>query len=80
MIIKQLNYRKQLFMAAVLIALGINLNVLLTNSTGGAGTVLIAIGGLFFISGMNVKRKVDEKAGLRNKKKDELPPPDDPFV
>ena len=51
-------YRRKIYFAIIIIALGI----VMTNTLGTSlGTVLIAIGGLFFISGMNDKRKADKK-------------------
>lgn len=51
-------YRRILFAGILIIALGVLLNT--TLKTGEAGTVLIAIGGLFFIFGMQQKRKEED--------------------
>ncbi|TNE59394.1 MAG: hypothetical protein EP344_08575 [Bacteroidetes bacterium] len=54
------NYRRPLFLGIILIALGIVFNTTLASSAGSLGTVLIAVGGLFFIIGMTRKRKAEE--------------------
>lgn len=45
------NYKKYIFIGIIMIALGVNFN-----SRGAIGTVLIALGGLFFIIGMRKKQ------------------------
>lgn len=52
-------YRKLIFLSIILIALGITFST--TLDQGSLGTVLIAVGGLFFIMGMAEKRKMDEQ-------------------
>ena len=54
------NYRRALLFGIILIALGIVFNTTLASSAGSLGTVLIAVGGLFFIIGMARKRKTEE--------------------
>jgi len=68
MINKQLNHRRLLFLGIILIALGVNFNTVLQDSVGSLGTVLIAVGGLFFIVSMNMKKKEDEKENINNNK------------
>lgn len=54
-------YRKTLFAGITIIALGIVFTTTLSKYSGSLGVVLIAVGGLFFIAGMNEKRKVDRE-------------------
>jgi hypothetical protein len=54
-------YERPLFLSAVIIALGITLTTVLKDTLGSVGIVFIAVGGLFFIIGMNKKRKKDEQ-------------------
>jgi hypothetical protein len=60
------SYQKRLFAAIIIIALGISLSTTLSNAAGSLGTVLIAVGGLLFISGMAKKRSYDEKKKSAN--------------
>jgi drug/metabolite transporter superfamily protein YnfA len=53
-------YRRTIFFGIVLIALGVIFSTILKDVNSAIGTVFIAIGGLFFIVGMNKKRKEDE--------------------
>jgi drug/metabolite transporter superfamily protein YnfA len=53
-------YRKYIFAGIIIIALGIILSTTMAETMGSAGIVLIAIGGLFFIIGMSMRRKIDE--------------------
>lgn len=55
-----MNYRRFIFAGIVIIALGITFSTTLKEEVGSLGTVLIAVGGLFFIIGMSMKRKSDE--------------------
>ena len=48
-------------MGIIIIALGITFSSALKDTVGSLGTVFIAVGGLFFIIGMNMKRKEDER-------------------
>jgi Sec-independent protein secretion pathway component TatC len=50
-------YKRYIFIAIIIIALGITLTTTAKNTVGAIGTVFIAIGGLLFIIGMNKKRK-----------------------
>ncbi|MCB0665992.1 MAG: hypothetical protein KDC80_09235 [Saprospiraceae bacterium] len=50
------NYRRYILLAITLIALGVTFSNTMENVKT-LGTVLIAVGGLFFIIGMNQKRK-----------------------
>ena len=50
-------YRRYIFTAIIIIALGITFTATLKDTFGTLGTVFIAIGGLLFIIGMNKKRK-----------------------
>lgn len=51
-------HRKFIFLGIIIIALGITLSTTLSNT--GFGTVLLAVGGLFFIIGMKQKRDYDK--------------------
>ncbi len=53
--------RKFIFIGIIIIALGITFTTTLKDTVGSLGTVLIAVGGLFFIIGMSKKRKEDER-------------------
>jgi predicted membrane channel-forming protein YqfA (hemolysin III family) len=53
-------YQKFIFLGITIIALGITLSTNLADSAGSFGIVLIAVGGLFFIVGMNKKRQEDD--------------------
>ena len=50
-------YKSYIFIAIIIIALGITLTTTAKDTVGAIGTVFIAIGGLLFIIGMNKKRK-----------------------
>ena len=54
---EKLNYKRTFFISIILIALGVTFST--TLNIGSLGTVLIAVGGLFFIASMAKKRKVD---------------------
>jgi len=54
-------YRKFIFIGIIIIALGITFTTTLKDTVGSLGTVLIAVGGLFFIIGMSKKRKEGER-------------------
>lgn len=54
------NYKKYIFVGIIIIALGVTLSTTLKESVGSLGTVMIAVGGLFFIIGMNKKRQDNE--------------------
>lgn len=53
-------YRCTIFYVIVLIALGVIFSTILKDVNSAIGTVFIAIGGLFFIIGMNKKGKKDK--------------------
>lgn len=53
------DFKKHFFFALMLIALGIALSNTLDTRT--PGTVLVAIGGLFFIIAMSKKKQADEE-------------------
>ncbi|OZV70114.1 hypothetical protein [Winogradskyella aurantia] len=55
------NYRRFIFIGIIIIALGITFTTTLKDTVGSLGTVLVAVGGLFFIIGMSKKRKEDEQ-------------------
>ena len=50
-------YKRYIFIAIIIIALGISFTTTAKDTIGAIGTVFIAIGGLLFIIGMNKKRK-----------------------
>ncbi|MDX2444883.1 MAG: hypothetical protein QNK30_13895 [Bacteroidales bacterium] len=60
MVEKLEKYRRYIFAGIVIIALGVTFSTTLKDSLGSLGTVFIAIGGLFFIIGMNMKKKEEE--------------------
>ncbi len=51
------NYRRLFFISIIMIAMGINLNTTWKGEFGTLGTVLIAVGGLFFIMAMGKKKE-----------------------
>lgn len=53
-------YKRFIFLGITIIALGVVFNTSLKDTAATLGTVLIAVGGLFFIIGMSKKRKEDE--------------------
>lgn len=55
MIMKNSASKKRIYMGIILISLGVVMNTSL--DVGAIGTVMIAIGGLFLISGMAKKRE-----------------------
>ena len=54
-------YRRPIYLGIIIIALGIVINTTLKTSLG---TVLIAVGGLFFITGMSRKKKREKNPAL----------------
>ena len=58
---KSENYRKYIYIGIMTIVLGAVFSTTMKDSVGSLGTVLIAVGGLFFIAGMQMKRKEKEK-------------------
>lgn len=61
------SYRKPLYVGIIIILIGIVLNNILSANMAPFGTVLIGVGALFFIIGINKKRVFEEQ----NKKDDE---------
>ena len=55
-------YKRPLFLGAVIIALGITFTTVLKETVGSIGIVFIAVGGLFFIIGMNYQRIIYKKS------------------
>jgi hypothetical protein len=53
-------YKRFIFIAILIVALGITFSTTMNDSLGSLGTVFIAVGGLFFIIGMRKKGKEDE--------------------
>lgn len=60
-IIDGIDHKKLIYLASIIIALGVILISILNESKRPIGVVMIAIGGLFFIIGMNKKQKEDKK-------------------
>jgi hypothetical protein len=59
---KQLEkYKRYIFVGIILIALGVTFSTTVNDNGTSLGSVLIALGGLFFIIGMKQKRDADEK-------------------
>jgi hypothetical protein len=53
-------YRRYIFLGITIIALGTTFSASMKDEVGSLGTVFIAIGGLFFVIGMSMKKKEDE--------------------
>ena len=56
------NYRRLFFISIIMIALGINLNATWKGEFGVLGTVLIVVGGLFFIMAMGKKKEESKES------------------
>lgn len=56
------SYRRFVYIGIIVIALGITFTTTLGDTFGSLGTVFIAVGGLFFIIGMNKKRMEEVQA------------------
>ena len=54
-------YRRLIFTGLIIISLGITTSTTSGEKFGSLGTVLIAVGSLFFIAGMSQKRKQDDE-------------------
>ncbi len=54
-------FQRIFFIGIILIALGVSFNTTLKDSLGSLGTVMIALGGLFFIAAMAEKRKMEKE-------------------
>lgn len=52
-------HRQYLFLGITLIALGVTLSTVFRNAESSIGVIFIAIGGLFFIIGMSMKKKTE---------------------
>lgn len=52
-------YKRYLFLGITTIALGVTFSSVFRNVEGALGTILIAVGGLFFIIGMSMKKKAE---------------------
>ena len=63
-----------IFMGIIIIALGIVLSTTLAEKVGAIGTVLIAVGGLFFIAGMSRKKQEEEIESQEEKSDNPLKP------
>ena len=55
---KRPNYKRTFFISIILVTLGVTFNTVL--DIGSFGTVLIAVGGLFFIASMAKKQKEED--------------------
>lgn len=53
-------YKRFIYIGIIIIALGVTFSTSLKEIAGSLGIVLISIGGLFFIIGMNKKKKETE--------------------
>ncbi len=53
--------RRLIFAGIIVIALGVTVSTTLNESVKSLGVVLLAVGGLIFITGMAEKRKEDER-------------------
>lgn len=54
-------FQRIFFIGIILIALGVSFNTAMKDSLGGIGTVLIGLGGLFFIAAMAQKKEMEEE-------------------
>ena len=54
-------HKRYIFIGMVIISLGITFSTALKDSVGALGTVFLAIGGLFFIIGMRIKKEEESK-------------------
>ncbi len=53
-------YKRYVYIGLIAIALGIAFRTVLQDTVGSLGTVFVAVGGLFLIIGMSMKRKENE--------------------
>ena len=51
------SYKRYYLLSIILIALGVSLSTILGEELGAIGTVMIALGGLFFIISMALKKQ-----------------------
>ena len=61
-------YRRPLFIGIIIIALGVTFSTSLKDELGSLGTVFIAVGGLFLIVGMRMKKTEEEKKDKETRK------------
>jgi hypothetical protein len=54
---KSKKYKRYIIMSIIFIALGVTFSTTLKESVPSIGTIFIALGGLFLIIGMRMKRK-----------------------
>ena len=54
---KKERYRKFVFLGIIFIALGVTFSTTMKDRVGSLGSIFIAVGGLFFVIGMSMKRK-----------------------
>lgn len=57
------NYKRYIFMSILLNALGVTSMVTLKDTLGSLGIVMIAVGGLLLIIGLNMRKKKLRKKG-----------------
>ena len=55
-------YQRNIYLGIIIIALGITLSTTMAESVGAIGTVMIAVGSLFLLTGMARKSKQDSQA------------------
>lgn len=63
------DYHRTLFLSMILIALGVSISTTMGDSSGTIGTVMIAVGGLFFIIGMTKEENLNKKITTQNHRK-----------
>lgn len=63
---KMEKYKRYIFAGIIIIALGVTFTNTMKETSGSLGIVFIAVGGLFFIIGMNMKRKKDQSEQEKN--------------
>lgn len=55
------NWQKRFYGAMIVTVLGIVFSTIMTDAPQSLGTVFVAIGGLLFISGINLKNKSEQE-------------------
>jgi len=55
------NWQKRVYMGILLTTIGVLFSTIMPNNTESMGAVFIALGGLFLISGMSLKRKAENQ-------------------
>jgi len=60
------DYKKFIFTGIIIISLGVTFSTTMSNNLGSIGTVLIAVGGLFFIIGMSKKKKSEKQQNTKS--------------